>query len=254
MWGVTPLVLAAVALMSVNLLAFGRASLSPFGNVFLLTRVIYDGPGLDILRRDCPAAGWRLCPFIDSMPAVADDFLWRSDGPVVRAGGAKLVSRDADAIIAAALAAELGTELLAVVKNSAQQLVRFASGDGLQSWPETVAPRIDRHFSRFENAAFIKSRQSAGELEVPAWLQALHASVGLAGIAGCCALLLTAPRRHPAILYAAAVLMALLANAVITGGLSGPHDRYQSRIMWLPPLVAVLGAASLRRAEAPAFS
>ena len=42
---VTPLVLAVVALMSVNLIAFGRASLSPFGNVFVLARVIYDGPG-----------------------------------------------------------------------------------------------------------------------------------------------------------------------------------------------------------------
>ena len=253
-WGLAPLILAVLALTSVNLIAFGRASVSPFGNVFLLNRVIYDGPGLDVLRRDCPGAGWRLCPFIGSMPALADDFLWRPDGPVALAGGAKLVSRDADAIVAAALAAEPGTELRAFVKNSTQQFVRFASGDGLQAWPDTVAPRIDRHFPRFENAAFANSRQSAGELRVPAWLQALHAAAGLAGIAGCCALLLTVPRRHPAILYAAAVLVALLANAVITGGLSGPHDRYQSRIMWLPPLVAMLGAASVRRAAAPAFS
>ena len=70
--------LAAIALMSVNLLAFDRASLAPFGNMFLLTRVIYDGPGMDALRHDCPASGWRLCAFIDRMPAIEkDDFLWR---------------------------------------------------------------------------------------------------------------------------------------------------------------------------------
>jgi hypothetical protein len=252
-WCMAPLILAVIALTSVNLLAFGRASVSPFGNVFLLARVIYDGPGLDILRRDCPAAGWRLCPFIGSMPALSDDFLWRSDGPVAQAGGAKLVSRDANAIISAALVAEPGTELRAVVKNSARQLVRFATGDGLQSWPNTVAPGIDRHFPRFENVAFNKSRQSANELRLPDWLQALHTAAGLVGIAGCCALLLAAPRRHSATIYAASVLVALLANAVITGGLSGPHDRYQSRIMWLPPLVAVLGASSLRRSAVPAF-
>jgi hypothetical protein len=88
---------------------------------------------------------------------------------------------------------------------------------------------------------------------LPDWLQALHTAAGLVGIAGCCALLLAAPRRHSATIYAASVLIALLANAVITGGLSGPHDRYQSRIMWLPPLVAVLGASSLRRSAVPAF-
>jgi hypothetical protein len=171
---------------------------------------------------------------------------------VVRAGGAKLISRDADAIIAAALVAEPGTELLAFVRNSAQQLGRFSTGDGLQPWPETVAPRIARHFPSFENAAFTGSRQSAGVLAVPSWLRTLHAAAELAGIAGCCAILLGAPRRHLATACAAAVLVALLTNAAVTGGLSGPHDRYQSRVMWLPPLVAVLGTASLLRVPAPA--
>jgi hypothetical protein len=252
-WSITPLVVAVIALASVNLLAFGRASLSPFANVFLLTRIIYDGPGMDALRRNCPAAGWRLCPFVDSLPAAADDFLWRADGPLARAGGAKLVSQDADAIITAALVGEPGTELLAFVRNSAQQLAHFATGDGLQPWPETVAPRIARHFPSAETAAFTDSRQSTGVLTVPPWLKTLHAAAGLAGIAGCCAILLVAPRRNFASACAATVLVALVANAAITGGLSGPHDRYQGRIMWLPPLVAVLGATSLRRAAAPAF-
>jgi hypothetical protein len=70
---IAPVILAVAALMSVNLAAFGRASLAPFGNVFLLARVIYDGPGMDVLRRDCPAAGWRLCPFVESMPSHWSD-------------------------------------------------------------------------------------------------------------------------------------------------------------------------------------
>jgi hypothetical protein len=95
-------------------------------------------------------------------------------------------------------------------------------------------------------------------LEVPAWMQALHLATALAGVAACVALLLPASRKrisgHPAAGFAAAALLALLANAAITGGLSGPHDRYQSRIMWLPPLIAVLGIASLRTVADPAFS
>ena len=42
--------------------------------------------------------------------------------------------------------------------------------------------------------------------------------------------------------------LALLVNAAVTGGLSMPHDRYQSRIMWLPPLVLLLSLPRLRAA------
>ncbi len=250
---IAPVILAVAALVSVNLAAFGRASLAPFGNVFLLARVIYDGPGMDVLRRDCPTAGWRLCPLVESMPPHWDDFLWRADGPVARAGGAKLVSRDANAIVSAALAAEPGTELLAFAGNSAQQLVRFTTGDGLQPWSETVGPSVARHFPQFENVAFAVSRQNTNRLAVPRALQMLHLATAAAGIAACCAILLVAPRRHLATGLAVAVLVALLANATVTGGLSGPHDRYQSRIMWLPPAVALLGIAALRHATMPAF-
>ncbi len=222
--------------------------------MFLLTRVIYDGPGMDVLRHDCPSSGWRLCAFIDRMPAIEDDFLWRQDGPVVQAGGAKLVSSEANSIIGAALRAEPSSELLAFGRNSMRQLGDFATGDGLQPWPATVTPVIRRDFPSFEMSMYTTSRQTFGELTVPGWMQKLHIVTALAGVAGCCAMLMTS-RHHRSSGFAAAALLALLANAAITGGLSGPHDRYQSRIMWLPPLVAVVCLASLRRPVlAPAFS
>ncbi len=235
----TPLMLAVLALISVNLLTFGRASLSPFGNVFLLARIIYDGPGMDVLRRDCPASGWRLCAFIDRMPATSDEFLWRTDGPVVLAGGAKLVSSDANAIISAALRTEPGTELRAVARNTLAQLERISTGDGLQAWPITVSPWIERDFPGFEFNTYAASRQSHDEWLLPQWLNTLHYSVALLSVAG---LLLVSCRRNIAGGLAVATLLALLINAVVTGGLSTPHDRYQSRLMWLPTLVLVMAA------------
>jgi hypothetical protein len=46
--------------------------------------------------------------------------------------------------------------------------------------------------------------------------------------------------------FLVAVLITLPLSAAITGALSTPHDRYQSRIMWLPPFVAVVSLASFR--------
>ena len=238
--------LACVALIGVNLIGHHRASVAPFSNVFSLARVIYDGPGMRALQRDCPSAHWRLCPYLDQFPAIADQFLWQQDGPLVRAGGAKLVSTEANAIMASAIAAEPITELRAVLANSARQLARFATGDGLQAWPTTVTPWILRDFPRFEADTYLAARQTNDVLELPAWLLTLHRAVALIGVAVCCALLPVAlRRRHRVTGFLALVLLALPLNALITGGLSGPHDRYQSRVMWLPPLLAALAIPAL---------
>ena len=61
-------------------------------------------------------------------------------------------------------------------------------------------------------------------------------------------------RRHVAAGFAAAVLLAVLANAFIAGGLSTPHHRYGSRVMLLAPAVALLGAVALARKQAPALA
>jgi len=51
-------------------------------------------------------------------------------------------------------------------------------------------------------------------------------------------------------LLAATVTLAILANAVVCGTLSNPHDRYGARLAWVPLVVAAL--ALLRRQGAAA--
>jgi hypothetical protein len=238
--------LACVALAGVNLIAYHRASVAPFSNVFSLARIIYDGPGMRTLQRDCPRMQWRLCPYLDQFPANADLFLWQPDSPLIRAGGAKLVSTEADAIMVHALVAEPAAELRAVLGNAVEQLGLFATGDGLEPWPQTVTPWIRRDFPRFEADAYLAARQTNGRKLLPDWLGTLHRVVALLGVALCAALLpVTLWRRQRVGGFLALVLLVLPVNALITGGLSGPHDRYQSRVMWLPPLLAVLAIAGL---------
>ena len=246
-----PPLLAIAALLAVNLIGHHRMALSPFGNVFLLARVIYDGPGMDVLRRDCPTAGWQLCPFLDRFPAISDEFLWRADSPIVLAGGHKAVSAEADAIIAAALRAEPMTELGAIVGNGLTQLSQFRSGDGLDAWQGEVSPWIALDFPPAERARYAAARQTHNSLVLPPWLIALHAVVSVGGVVACLALLPVAWwRRHAAAGFLLVTLISLPVSAIITGGLSTPHDRYQSRIMWLPPFVAGLSALALRRRPA----
>jgi hypothetical protein len=240
--------LAIVALVAVNAIGFGRISLSPYGNVFVLARVIYDGPGLAVLRRDCPEQGWRLCPFLDQLPATADEFLWGKSSPVMLAGGHKAVSADADAIIRAALQAAPGALVAATWNNTIEQLTRFASGDGLEPWNVQVGRWLEADFPPREVADFRAAQQQMGTLSVPPPLAAAHRAVALAGIAVALALLPVAwRRRHAAFWFLILALLTLPVGAAITGGLSSPHDRYQSRIAWLPACVAFLAMPALAR-------
>jgi hypothetical protein len=82
---------------------------------------------------------------------------------------------------------------------------------------------------------------------MPDALRLIHAGAGLGGVLLCVALLPGALRRRdPVAGFQVAVLTALLAGAAITGGLSTPHDRYQSRLMWLPPCIGILALARRR--------
>lgn len=240
--------LAIAALVLVNAVGFGRISLSPYGNVFVLARVIYDGPGMTVLHRDCPDRGWRLCPYLDRFPPTSDEFLWDKSSPIVLAGGHKAVSADADAIIHAAMNADPGRLLTATWDNTIEQLTRFASGDGLESWDAQTGSWIDRDFPLRERTAFHAARQQLGTLEVPPPLAIAHRVVALAGFAAALLLLPIAwRRRHVAAWFLAGALLALPISAAITGGISTPHDRYQSRIVWLPAAMAVLTVAALTR-------
>jgi hypothetical protein len=173
-------------------------------------------------------------------------FLWDKASPIMLAGGHKAVSADADAIIRTALHDEPKGLLTATWDNTIDQLTRFASGDGLEPWDAQVDRWLDKDFPIRERTAFHAAQQQMGTLSVIPPLAALHRIAALAGIAAAFALLPIAWRqRHVCAWFLAVALLILPISAAITGGLSSPHDRYQSRIIWLPACMAFLAVPAL---------
>ncbi len=252
-----PLVVALLALSAVNLIGHGLASPSPYGNVFLVTRMIFDGPGERVLRRHCPQAGWKLCILTRvPMPANSDDFLWRGDSPLYRIGGPKAISNEAGAIIVDAVREEPLMVLRTAAANTIDQLAMFETGDGLQPWPNSVTPVIHRDLPAAEARTYDAALQTRGLLRVPRWMELLHTIAEPASALGTLICLVVALRRRHAVAgLCAAVLVCLIANAVITGVLSGPHGRYESRVAWLPGVAMVAAVTALRRRQhAPSLS
>ena len=250
----SPILLAVLVLCTVNLAAFGRFSVSPYGNVFLLARLVYDGPARVTMETDCATTKWRLCTYLNALPPhetafrTSDMFLWRADGPLARLGGAKRISREAGQIIARTIEEHPVEIFENSMRNLERQFLRFRSGDGLNAWPTQVEPVLTRSFPASELREFSGSRQNRGLMSVPAWQSSLHAMMfwfGLAATAFCIGVEIK--RRQPLALLCATILLCLFGNAAATGMLSGPHDRYQNRVIWLAMIVPLMGGYRLWR-------
>jgi hypothetical protein len=105
-----------------------------------------------------------------------------------------------------------------------------------------VAQQVRRHFPH-EVRAWEGSLQQAGRLQQLAtsadqWVAVLAAL--LAPL-----ILIFAYRQRDRSLFGLSciVLATILGNAAICGALSGPADRYQSRVLWLLPLIGMLALA-----------
>jgi hypothetical protein len=247
-----PLVLGVALVVGTNAVGHGRAALSPHGATFLLARLQADGPAARVIQARCPDAGWYLCAFADRLPMDANDFLWEADSPVNRApdgtprflGGAML-SPEAGVIVGETLRAEPIAVARAVLHNTVMQLLTAGIGDTLG--PENLAaalrPRIAEGFSARELSAFDGALQMQGGLRAAvAPLAPVH---GLALLAALPVLLVAGWRAWRAgdavrLGLLAAVLVGVVGNAAATGGLSGVFPRYQARIAWLLPVVALL--------------
>lgn len=256
-WGVAaraawPLAGAVALVMATNAVGHGRWVLSPYGSTFLLARLVADGPAARTIAARCPDAGWHLCAFADRLPTDSDAFLWRPDSPVNREadgtpiflGGARLAP-EAREIVAETLRREPGTVLVQGVQNFLRQVTTARIGDTLANpdVPKVVRPRIEEGFPAAELERYDEALQQRGGLAAlgaaVAWLHPL-----VLWLAAPFALLAWArwhvAARPRALGLLLAILVGVAGNALACGALSGVFPRYQARVAWMLPLVAVL--------------
>jgi len=247
-----PIAGAIALLLATNLAAHGRLAISPFGAVFALARLVADGPAARTIAARCPAAGWHLCRWAGRLPTDSDAFLWSADGPVWTArldnappGGPIALAPEAGVILRATLLREPIGVLRAALGNGLAQLARARVGDtlGPQHLALTVGRELELGFPAAEQARFAASLQARGALPAAAApFLVLHAAVLLLGGVGALLAWRGAARAGDArrLGLVLMILVGVTANALVTGALSGPHDRYQARIAWLLPLAALL--------------
>jgi hypothetical protein len=234
---------ALLTIVAANYAFTGDLFFSRSGAVFLEARIMEDGLIKPVLDSDCPAADYAICPYKDRLPSRADTWLWmEKQSPFKKLGGFKKREKESSVLVRQSLERYPLDNAIVALEDGILQFFWFQTGDGIvpQEWVlnQEFKVAIPRQLSAYDRAY-----QQEGEIWfVP--INLVHVPVAALSLVAVALLLRGAWRRRDgrAGLLPAFVLIALIGNAFVCGAFSGPHGRYQSRVMWLPAFAVLLVA------------
>jgi hypothetical protein len=248
-WLALPLVLATASMIAVNVMSSHKFVLARNSNVFLLAKWIDEGPALSYLKEACPDSGYVLCEYLRELEGKSHDELkWAGNSPFNKVGTFDELEPEARNIVRGTLYSHPYEILRHAVIGAGRQLIEFQAGDGLTSeFARWVGEHVAKIYGAEVGRPFLESKQEQGLLPIPAF-RYLHL-VGLAIGAGLCCWFWVQRRVHTLELRLlnTFVFAGIVWNAVVTGALSAPYDRYQARVIWLVCFVALLSLFSLKR-------
>ena len=250
--------------ISLNAAILRRPQMAPLAPLFLFARLNADGLMTPWLRQHCATHPTEsLCVIAPRLPTNSQtllwsgaatpitEWVWHPDAPERRWQLIDEISAANRGAIGARPAIFLANSL----SGAARQFVTFAPLDdecpqGCYNLDSGIGFTLAK-FRPDASAALQGSRQVT-DANPKALLRAVIVPVAALGVILLPFLgALAWRRRDPdALGLVLAIGAALIVNAVLAGALSDVHDRYQSRIVWLAPLLAMLLMARwTRRAE-----
>ena len=234
------IVVGGVMLVSANHALSGTWAWTPGGTGVAFGRMMQDGIVARFLDDHCPRENFKLCPYRHELPATADEFLW-GKSMFNALGRFEGMNDEMGTIVVQSLADYPAWQAGAALRAMGQQLLHVATGEGTNGWIPHTRGIIERYIPS-QVAPMRAARQQNWQLDFTA-INWLHVPVALASMLGLVALLahaLAKRRLDDLTLLAATVTLALLGNAVICAVISGPHDRYGARMVWVATFVVLM--------------
>jgi hypothetical protein len=243
MQGSLSLVAGSMMLLAANYALSGQLAWTPGGVGVAFGRMMQDGIVAKYLNDHCSTEKLKLCPYRNELPATADDFLW-GHSMFNTLGRFQGLDDEMGHITIGALKDYPAWQAEAALKATLQQLTDVATGEGTIGWlPHTYG--IIEQYVPAQSKAMRAAHQQHWDINFAA-VNWLHVPVALASTL---LVLLMFGRGlwrrsfDDLTLLAATVSFALLGNALICGVISGPHDRYGARLVWIATFTVLLAAA-----------
>jgi hypothetical protein len=241
--GSLTIVAGALMLLSANFALSGQFAWTPGGYGVAFGRMMQDGIVARYLRDHCAQERLKLCPYRDQLPATADEFLW-GDSMFNTLGRFKGLNDEMGFIVVRSLAEYPARQAEAALAATAQQLAHVATGEGTSVWiPHTYG--IIEHYIPAQLKPMRAARQQHWQLDFTAFNR-IHVPVALASMLMVVVIFgrgLWQRRLDDVTLLAGTIALALFGNAFVCGVISGPHDRYGARMVWVATFAVLIAAA-----------
>ena len=238
--GSLSLVAGALILLAANFMMSGKLAWTPGGYGIAFSRILQDGIVARYLNDNCAREPMKLCPYRNALPATGDKFLW-GRSMFDRLGRFDGLGEEMRHIVLASLADYPGQHFTTALASTLKQLTMVATGEGVHSnimHTQKIIERYVPHQTPFMQTA----RQHRGELSFET-VNRIHVSVAYGSMLMIAAFFGYALWRRKVDDFAvltATVTLAVLGNAFVCGVLSGPHDRYGARIVWIATFAVLI--------------
>jgi hypothetical protein len=242
--GTLTIAAGAVMLVSANYALSGQVAWTPGGFSIAFARMLQDGIVTRYLNDHCATHQFKLCPYRNQLPETADDFLWSRESVFNDLGRFAGMSDEMGYIAAHALTEYPLWQAEEALMDTGEQMLDVATGENTDHPSLMHTYGIFREFVQSNLKSVDTARQQTGHLTFGP-INLIHVPVALISTALVFALLTIAIWRRRAddvTLLLATVCLTLLGNAVICGVISGPHDRYGSRLVWITTLAVMIAA------------
>jgi hypothetical protein len=232
--------LALILVLSSNFALARSIFISRSGPVFVFARLMQDGIIQRLLNDTCPGSGYDLCPYRSRLPHNANAWLWGDNSLFHREGGFARSEDEDNRMIADSLRRYPLMHVKAALYDSVLQFFSFRTGDGIESQEQILFPVLKQE-TPGQLPAYLTARQQRQKIRFEP-LNMIHVTVGMFSLLGLVLVLHRAALRGrwDEATLPGLVLLGLIGNAIICGTFSNPHDRYQSRLIWVPVLVLLL--------------
>jgi hypothetical protein len=249
LWAAVPVGLTIFSYYYVNYVNDLGWRMTRSAHVFTMGRLSETGMLQEYLHETCAEKHWSLCPYADSLPPTAADFIWNDDSPFKKTGYWEGSRPQYDSLLADFFGRQhyLKIYLKEALISGLTQLRTLSVGEGLTPYNESSSP-----YKFFERAipeqvpAFVATRQFERELAFGWEGKLLFATMGLSFFVMLVVWALR--RRHMSLGMSAFLMVAVMSyvlNAFLTGALANVYARLQSRIAWLIPLACCLAVMEL---------
>jgi hypothetical protein len=240
--GTLTIAAGAIMLLSTNYALSGKFAWTPGGYSIAFARMLQDGIVTRYLNDHCPTQQFKLCPYRNELPETADDFLWSRETVFNKLGRFEGMSDEMGYIAFHALTEYPLWQAEEALIDSGEQMLKVATGENTDHPTLMHTYGIFREYVQQQLKWVDAARQQQSPLTFGP-VNLIHVPVALISTALVFIILIGAiirRRMNDVTLLIATVCLAMLGNAVICGVISGPHDRYGSRLVWITTLAVMI--------------